>query len=157
MTDIMAKPAPRERSRTHVQCALLLNRNDDADLGDREDDQNSKNGEGTGDEQVEKGAAREEDSPPPKDGAEQDTGAGEDFASEITEILGGNQQQNEYINAPNPFKDPGLAEKFWHRKLNILKKKRKLTRKTRRKKHPSMARKKRLLHKFTNKNQDSTT
>ena len=66
MAEITAEPAPRERSRADVQCAPLPNGNDDAAQGDRKDNQNSEDGEGTGEEQIEKGA-------------EQDAGAGGDF------------------------------------------------------------------------------
>ena len=70
MAEITAEPAPRERSRADVQCAPLPNGNDDAAQGDRKDNQNSEDGEGTGEEQIEKGA-------------EQDAGAVGDFLSDM--------------------------------------------------------------------------
>jgi len=48
--------------------------------GDRKDNQNCEDGEGTGEEQIEKGA-------------EQDAGAVGDFLSDMTESLGENEQQ----------------------------------------------------------------
>jgi len=121
MAEITKEPAPREQSHNDVQCASLPNRNDDAAQGDRKDDQNSEDGEGTGKEHIEKGATKEEDSTPQKYGAKQDTGAGGDVLSDTKESLGGNKQQKVSMNAPNPFRDPRLVEKFWHKKFNMVK------------------------------------
>merc|ERR1719491_2500904 len=62
------------------------------------DNQNSEDGEGTGEEQIEKGA-------------EQDAGASGDFFSDMTESLGGNEQQKTH-GRTEPLQGPGTGGKI---------------------------------------------
>ena len=80
-----------------------------------QDERNEDDGEGEQDDQFGKGDGEED---------EKSAGAGKSDATS-GQIQDGNEgsgskPSSNSIDAPNPFRDPGDAEKFWHKKLNVI-------------------------------------
>jgi midasin (ATPase involved in ribosome maturation) len=80
-----------------------------------QDEGNEDDGEGEQDEQSGKGEGEKD---------EHRAGAGESDATSGSIQDGnegsGSKTSSNSIDAPNPFRDPGDAEKFWHKKLNVI-------------------------------------
>uniref|UniRef100_A0A7S2K0T1 VWFA domain-containing protein n=1 Tax=Leptocylindrus danicus TaxID=163516 RepID=A0A7S2K0T1_9STRA len=83
------------------------------DDDDNDEEEAKDDGPGEGDEEEMNNKSEENATENPSDGAgtSDDTGNGN--------LNEGSTEQESKMEAPNPFRNPGDAEKFWHEKLNI--------------------------------------
>jgi midasin (ATPase involved in ribosome maturation) len=83
---------------------------------EEEDDENPEEGQGEEEEQDDGAGEGEED--------DKVSGAGQSDANsgemQDGEQGSGTKPSSTAMDAPNPFRDPGDAEKFWHKKLNVI-------------------------------------
>eukprot|EP00979_Chaetoceros_neogracilis_P011124 scaffold2695_cov256-Chaetoceros_neogracile.AAC.6 len=83
---------------------------------EEEDDDNPEEGQGEEEEQDDGAGEGEED--------DKTSGAGQSDANsgemQDGEQGSGSKPNPTAMDAPNPFRDPGDAEKFWHKKLNVI-------------------------------------
>ena len=96
--------------------------NDCVDRTEEEDEKKpEEEDDGNGMEKDEaEGAEGEEDENQGKGAENDDGGEGEWKADEQTSEGNGSENKKKMMDAPNPFRDPGDVEKFWHKKLNMI-------------------------------------
>ena len=83
-----------------------------------EEDENEEDGQGDDEDEEEDEGAGQGDQDDANEGAGQsDANSGE---IQDGEQGSGTKPSSTSMDAPNPFRDPGDAEKFWHKKLNVI-------------------------------------
>ena len=85
-----------------------------------DNDKEHEDAGGDENEEEDKGAGGEETESSNPGSGEQTNGSSGDFQSGRKQDTSEGKSSSTSLDAPNPFRDPGDAEEFWHRKLNVL-------------------------------------